>query len=104
MTKHSSPSRTGHFGGNKLQSLAIGSKIDVLTFSMIATSDNAGVAVFVWHEQHDDACRAFVGSLRGLPEDEVPHAITRLTFSFCENSYFSPAWWNGLSAQTKKGA
>lgn len=56
----------------------------------------------MWHKQHDKACRAFVDSLRKLPEGEVPHAMARLVFSFCENSYFSPAWWNGLTAETKR--
>jgi hypothetical protein len=93
---------TCDFGGNKLQPLAIGSKIDVLTFSMIATSANSGAAVFVWHKQHDRACRAFVESLRKLPESEIPHALVGLAFSFCENSYFSPVWWSGLSSATKK--
>ncbi len=90
------------FTGAQLQSLAIGSQIDVLTFSLIATPGGAGAAVFVWHKEHDNACRAFVHSLRTLPESEVPHAITRLVFSFCENSYFSLAWWNGLPSTTKE--
>jgi hypothetical protein len=90
------------FTGTQLQSLAIDSKIDVLTFSLIATPGNGGTAVFGWHRQHDNACRAFVDSLRKLPESEVPHAITRLVFSFCENSYLSPAWWNGLPAATRE--
>jgi hypothetical protein len=89
------------FAGAQLQSLAIGSQIDVLTFSLIATPSNTAAALFVWHKQHDNACRAFVDSLRKLPKSEVPHAITRLVFSFCENSYFSPAWWNGLPVTTK---
>ncbi|MBI3683758.1 MAG: hypothetical protein HY235_25570 [Acidobacteria bacterium] len=89
------------FTGTQVQSLEIGSKIDVLTFSLMATS-NGGAAVFVWHKQDDKACRAFVHSLQKLPESEVPHAITRLVFSFCENSYFSPAWWNGLPDKTKE--
>jgi hypothetical protein len=89
------------FTGSQLQSLAIGSRIDVLTFSLIATPGNAGAAVFVWHKEHDTACRPFVESLRKLPQSEVPHAITRLVFSFCENSYFSRAWWTGLSHKTR---
>ena len=28
-------------------------------------------------------------------------SITRLVFSFCENSYFSPEWWAALTAETK---
>ena len=90
------------FAGGQLQSLEIGSQIDVLTFSLIATPDNTGAALFVWHKQHDNACRAFVDSLRTLPGSEIPHAITRLVFSFCENSYFSPPWWNGLPGPTRE--
>lgn len=90
------------FTGTELQSLAIGSTIDVLTFSLIATSANAGAAVFVWHKEHDKACRPFVASSQKLPQSEVPHAITRLVFSFCENSYFSPPWWDGLPDETQK--
>ena len=76
--------------------------IDVMTFSLIATSGNAGAAVFVWHKEHERVCRPFVDSLQRLPQSDVPHAITRLVFSFCENSYFSPPWWNGLPAETKE--
>jgi hypothetical protein len=93
---------TCDFAGNRLQSLARGSPSDVLTFSLIATSGEGGAAAFVWHKQHDKACRAFVTSLRNLPANEIPHAITRVAFSFCENSYFSPLWWNGLSPETRE--
>ena len=91
-----------NFTGAQLQSLGIGSPIDVLTFSLIATPGDAGAAVFAWHKQHDKACRAFADSLRNLPAGEIPHAITRLVFSFCENSYFSPRWWKGLAAETRE--
>ena len=90
------------FTGGQLQSLAIGSQIDVLAFSLLATADNAGAAAFVWHKQHDKTSRAFVESLQALPESEIPHAVTRLVFSFCENSYFSPAWWDSLTAETRE--
>jgi hypothetical protein len=89
------------FAGNNLQSLESGSKIDVLTFSLIATPTSSGAAIFVWHRQHDQACYAFVESLRNLPASEIPHAILRLLFSFCENSYFSPAWWNSLTDEER---
>jgi len=89
------------FEGSQLQSLETGSKIDVLTFSLISTPDNAGAPVFVWHKEHDKACQAFVDSLQKVPESEIPHALARLVLSFCENSYFRPSWWNGLPDGTK---
>ncbi len=90
------------FNGRQIQTLTIGSPIHVLTVSLIALPNNRGAAVFVWHNQHDAACRVFVDSLRRLPTDAIPHAIARLVFSFCcENSFLSPVWWDQLDIPTK---
>jgi SEC-C motif len=78
------------FVGQPLQDLGnFSKKLELITFSLIAT-ENGGAFVFAWHSDGDAACRPLATSLAKLDDHDVPHAIIRFIFEFCENHYLRP--------------
>lgn len=71
-----------------------------VTWGLLATclmpADPGGVAIIAWLGE-SEACSRFVRSLAVLDDEEVPDALVRYGFASFENTYFSPAWWDGLS-------
>jgi hypothetical protein len=89
------------FAGNSLQNLSDhATKMEIMTFSLIAT-DNAGAFVFAWCKDGDDICRPLAASLERLPDEELPHAVVRFVFEFCENHYLRPDWWDAIAQADK---
>jgi len=76
-------------------------KLELMTFSLIAT-DNGGAFVFAWHNDGDAACRPLATSLAKLNDDDLPHAIIRFVFEFCENHYLRPEWWDKADEKVKR--
>lgn len=89
------------FQGNILQDLAnTGRRLHLLTYSLIAT-DTGGALVFAWSPDSDDSCQRLLASLLAMPDKDVPHAIVRFLFEFCENMFVSPVWWEGLGHESR---
>lgn len=89
------------FAGQPLQYLGDFSKtLDQITFSLIATEQD-GAFIFVWHMSSDASCRKLAASLDALSDAELPHAIVRFVFEFCENRYFNPDWWDRADQKTR---
>jgi hypothetical protein len=90
------------FAGELLQDLVADhtKKMELMTFSLIAT-DNAGAFVFAWHKDGDSICRPMATSLDRLPDEQLPHAIVRFVFEFCENHYLRPDWWDTIAQPDK---
>jgi hypothetical protein len=89
------------FAGTPLQNLGDFSKtMEQISHALIAT-EQGGAFVFVWHDSSKKACRELAASLDALPDSDLPHAIVRFAFEFCENRYFNPAWWDGADQKTK---
>jgi SEC-C motif-containing protein len=90
------------FGGQQLQDMAdFSHKLELMTFSLIAT-DNGGAFVFAWHSDGDAACRPLATSLAKLNDHDLPHAILRLIFEYCENHYLRPEWWDKLDEKVRR--
>ena len=84
------------YKGNILQDLSDSDlKADVLTYSSFAT-DSGGAIVFSWLKSSDYNCVKFIDSLLTLDADEIPDAIARLCFEYCENTAISPEWWDNI--------
>lgn len=84
------------FQGNRLQNLSNADQgLDALYVSIIATT-TGGAIVLVWRDSQTDACTQFVQSLAAMTDQDVPDAIVRLVFEYCENTFFRPSWWNAL--------
>jgi hypothetical protein len=89
------------FAGQALPYLGDFSKtLDQITFSLIAT-EQGGAFIFAWHVSSDASCRKLAASLDALSDDELPHAIVRFVFEFCENRYFNPNWWDGVDQKIR---
>ena len=89
------------FSGQHLQDMAdFSKKLELMTFSLIAT-DDGGAFVFAWHNDGDAACRPLAISLAKLNDDDLPHAILRLIFEYCENHYLCSEWWDTLDERTR---
>jgi len=66
--------------------------LDVITFSVVAT-ELGGAVVFSWIDETHGACTRFVESLNRLAKDRIGDAIVRFLFTYCENTFFAPDWW-----------
>ena len=65
--------------------------------------DAGGAAIFSWPADHIKS-RDVLRTLHGVPDAALPHAIVRFMFEFFENTYFSPAWWDGLESSVQASA
>jgi hypothetical protein len=75
-------------------------RLELITFSLIATA-SGGAFVFAWHHSGDAVCRPLATSLENLSDDELPHAIVRFIFEFCENHYLNPDWWDKVNQKDR---
>jgi hypothetical protein len=84
------------FAGRQLQDLSERLAImQLVTFSVLPT-DQGGVVVFAWHSTSGHVGWQLASSLSALGNSSLPHAIVRLAFSYAENTYLSPSWWESL--------
>ena len=89
------------FDGKSIGNLAnLDRTPELITFSLIST-DTGGAFVFAWLDSSDGPCRQLASSLDRLQDGEVPQAIVRFVFEFCENQYLNPYWWDNLDSSTK---
>ncbi len=89
------------FHGNRLQSL--GNQEDVfeyIFFNCIAY-EGKGAFIFSWLPEHNNYCSKFIDSLLLLDEKQIPNALVRFCYSFSENTWSTPSWWEALSKDTK---
>jgi hypothetical protein len=73
---------------------------ELITFSLVST-DSGGAFVFAWLESGDGPCRQLAASLDRLPNHELPQAIVRFVFEFCENHYLKPDWWDNTDSSVR---
>jgi hypothetical protein len=88
------------FDGRSIQSGVTGTRLDLITYSLIATP-TGGAIVFAWEAKSDESCVRLIRLLDSIPNELIPHAIVRLVFQSCENRFLSPAWWDGLDSETR---
>ena len=79
------------FKGNKIPQ-------EVITCSIVALSGR-GAVVFSWDGRVKSR---FADSLSTLPAAEIPHAIVRVVFSYLENTFLSPDWWDAVPAKDQE--
>jgi hypothetical protein len=89
------------FSGNVLQVLSRVPQVDNVTYSVIGREDE-GAVVFAWVGE-SKAAASLVRSLDALPDGAIPAALTRFTFEFFENVFYSPDWWESLAGDVQRG-
>lgn len=88
--------------GEKLQDLGDLSVIpDQLSFSSFFGGE-FGVVVFSWLSDHEAACKAFIESLKSIPDGFIIQTVLSLFFAYCENIHIAPDWWEGQTAESKE--
>jgi hypothetical protein len=66
----------------------------------LVPSVEGGVVTFMWRPE-DPAPAKLMADLEKLPGEQMSSIIVQLMFAYVENTYFSSAWWNLLSARTQ---
>jgi hypothetical protein len=90
------------FDGEKLQDFgSTDIEMSHIIFNSIAY-DNRGAFVFTWIEEHGEICRKFIESLAKLDEKEMANALIRFSYSYAENTWASPNWWDSIGSEVKK--
>jgi hypothetical protein len=85
------------FQGTQLQDLLnLDRTPSLITFSSFATQ-SGGAVVFSWLKDSDAVCQNLVNSLDRLSDQELPSAVVRFFFEYCENIFMSPSWWESLA-------
>ncbi|WP_419843328.1 cytoplasmic protein [Actinobacillus pleuropneumoniae] len=78
-------------------------KIHHMFFNVI-NSINKGYIIFSWiKEERNEFYYKFIKSFLDIRTNKKKEdALVRLVFSFFENTYFSPVWWNSLNEKQKE--
>ncbi|MCD9008225.1 hypothetical protein LDO31_18710 [Luteimonas sp. XNQY3] len=92
------------FSGNLLQDLVDPEcRYDLLTVCSAPVQDGWGF-LFAWHKTSAPTCREFIGSLAAITHENEragADAMFRMVVSNCENTAFSPLWWEQQSPGQK---
>jgi hypothetical protein len=89
------------FTGNRLQSFGAATEpMSHIIFNCISYGDT-GCFVFSWIDAHSDVCQKFIDTLANLGESEIGNALIRFSYSFAENTWASPQWWEALNDTAK---
>ena len=71
-----------------------------ITFALIATT-GGGAIVFTWLQDEEGLNERAIRTLDELSDVQLSHAVIRFAFEFCENSFFTPTWWDGIDPNVK---
>lgn len=74
--------------------------LDRISFSIIC-SDDKGIIIFSCFNNEPKSL-LFLQSIAKLNDTVLPNAIIRYCFSFYENTFMSPIWWENLNENKKK--
>ncbi|MGI0120126.1 SEC-C domain-containing protein [Zooshikella sp. RANM57] len=89
------------FQGNELQRLGLQDEIYEYIFFNCISYENKGCFVFSWLSSNEQYCNKFIESLLKLDNPQVADALVRFCYSFSENTWASPSWWDSLSEEGK---
>lgn len=89
------------FQGNELQHLGLQDEIYEYIFFNCISYENKGCFVFSWLVSNEKFCDKFISSLMKLNNEQISDALVRFCYSFSENTWASPSWWDSLSEGAK---
>ncbi len=89
------------FEGNLIQNLGdLNIVAEPIVFNSFS-SDGKGYVVFSWLKNSNKVL-GFVNTLLAIRNEDIFSALIRFFFGVSENTFISPAWWNGLQDVKKK--
>lgn len=86
------------FDGNVIQNL-INPNAKAIVFNCFS-SDGKGYFVFSWLNNQDILPKKFIASLKNKPN--IENRLVAFLFSYCENTFCSPSWWESLDGNAKR--
>lgn len=89
------------FQGNELQKLGLQDEVYEYIFFNCISYENKGCFVFSWLASNDKYCNKFIDSLLKLDDAQIADALVRFCYSFSENTWASPSWWDSLSEEAR---
>ncbi|ASO31009.1 hypothetical protein CG015_17585 [Vibrio anguillarum] len=89
------------FNGRRLQTLGIQEQIFEYIFFNCIAYEGKGAFIFSWLPEHSNYCSKFIDSLLSLDESSISNALVRFCYSFSENTWATPSWWEALSQETQ---
>lgn len=89
------------FYGNRLQTLGTQKEVFEYIFFNCIAYEGKGAFIFSWLPEHNNYCSKFIDSLLSLDEAQIPNALVRFCYSFSENTWSTPSWWEALSKDTQ---
>lgn len=90
------------FKGNKLQDVDNNNTIAHQIAYTSFYSGGHGFIVFSWLSESDAVCRQLIDSLKELSPDRVTDALIGFFFTYTENLYIQPEWWENLANDKRK--
>lgn len=89
------------FNGNRLQDFGDPHRMMSHIIFNCISYDGRGCFVFSWLDDSDDICGRFIDSLINAADQDISNALVRFCYSFAENTWASPTWWESLSLNVK---
>nr|MCC4820625.1 hypothetical protein [Vibrio lentus] len=89
------------FHGNRLQTLGIQDQVFEYIFFNCIAYDGKGAFIFSWLPEHNNYCNKFIDSLLALDENHISNALVRFCYSFSENTWSTPSWWDSQSKEAQ---
>lgn len=89
------------FNGNRLQDFGNPHQMMSHIIFNCISYDERGCFVFSWLNDSDDICSRFIDSLINIGDQDISNALVRLCYSFAENTWASPIWWESLNSDQK---
>ena len=87
------------FNNNMLQNFHTEDELEGITFNCIATSENNGFLFFSWFDGNVNAEKL----MRSLENKKQKNdLLLEFLYSYSENIFSSPLWWNGLNEEQRQ--
>ncbi|EOC1299016.1 SEC-C domain-containing protein [Cronobacter dublinensis] len=86
------------FNGNEIQDL-LKPNANAIIFNCFA-SDEKGYFIFSWLNEQESIARKFIETLINKPD--IEDRLVAFLFSYCENTFCSPLWWESLDFNAKE--
>lgn len=89
------------FKGKTLQNIGDISIIPELLNFNLYNGGSGGIGVFSWIPDGSGACEKIISSLRNVSPERITDALIRMMFSYSENTFIKPDWWENLDSKKR---
>lgn len=91
-----------NFDGELLQNVGDLNTIPHLISCTSYFGGTSGIITFTWLPDSDNTCIQFINSLKTMHANDITSSLIRFLFSYSENLFIQPDWWDNLNEIKKK--